>query len=461
MKKILLRFILVLSFGFFEVASAQNFTVVDSVPEGAYGNAAWGDFNNDGFKDLCYISQVLPDAACKIFTFNGTSFSEITQQLPLLYNAGVCWGDLNNDGFDDLVINGADSTITGVTYIYQSAGNGTFISVPNTVPGLSAGSVDVADYNNDGLKDIAVTGFDNLGAARAYIYKNNGSFSFANINAPLLGIHFGEVKWGDFNNDGLKDLLINGIGSFDFRARIYQNMGQDSFQLLNIYMKGSGGTADWCDFDHDGWQDILIAGYDSTSTHNFIELHHNNHNGTFSIISSGLPDFGEPVSLDIADFNNDSLEDICFMGGTSVFPLNGSAMSFNQGNNQFNSQGFLRGTIINCIVAAADYDNDGDVDLFFGEKFLRNDGVTGVEESNLPYDIKIYPNPADDIIHIRSATSIKSIVVYDLMGKEVKTQLFSGAEAFLKLNDISTGNYVLRINSDDLRIGIKKISVLH
>jgi hypothetical protein len=301
----------------FSFSKGQTFTVIDSVPDGAYGTAAWGDFNNDGFKDLVYISQVLPDAACKIYSFNGVSFSEINQQLPLLYNAGACWGDLNNDGFDDLVVNGLDSVLNEVTRIYQSDGSGSFISMPNTIPGLSAGSVDIADYNNDGWNDIAVMGYG-TGGEFTYIYKNNGGFSFTNINAQLSGGHFSEIKWGDYNNDGLKDLLVNAASmSVNEHARIYKNMGADSFLVQNIYMKGSMGTADWCDFDNDGWLDILISGVDSTSAHNFTELHHNNQNGTFSVIMSALPEFGEPSSVAIGFFDNNNLADVCFIGGSA------------------------------------------------------------------------------------------------------------------------------------------------
>ena len=39
----------------------QNFTVIDTLPDGAYGTAAWGDFDNDGYKDLAYLTQALPN----------------------------------------------------------------------------------------------------------------------------------------------------------------------------------------------------------------------------------------------------------------------------------------------------------------------------------------------------------------------------------------------------------------
>src|SRR6188768_309095 len=108
---------------------AQNFTIVDSLPDGAYGNAAWGDFNNDGFKDVAYLTQAVPDPVFKVYSYNGAGFTEVAS-LPFLFNPGVKWGDLNNDGFDDLVANGLDSALSAITYTYQSNGNGTFTALP-------------------------------------------------------------------------------------------------------------------------------------------------------------------------------------------------------------------------------------------------------------------------------------------------------------------------------------------
>jgi hypothetical protein len=458
MKNIITAVTLMLSL-FFNFSKGQTFTLVDSVPDGAYGTAAWGDFNNDGFKDLVYISQVLPDAACKIYTFDGTAFSEINQQLPLLYNAGACWGDLNNDGFDDLVVNGMDSVLNSVTYIYQSNGNGTFTPVANTITGLSAGSVDIADYNNDGWKDIAVmgTGWSN---DFAYIYKNTGAFNFVDINAQLLGGHFSELKWGDYNNDGLKDLLINAAGTpFNEYAKIYKNMGADSFLVQNIYMKGSMGTADWCDFDNDGWQDILISGMDSTFTHNFTELHHNNHDETFTVVPSGLPDFGEPSSADIGDFDNNNFPDVCFVGGSSAFQITSSALSFNQGNNQFISQPFVSGNIINAIVAVADYDNDGDDDIFFCRYFFRNDGVTAIEENLTEEDVAVYPNPAPGIFQITSKQKLKEIIIYNCIGAEVKQISCDENKVTVDAKELPGGLYYIKANTNVNSILMKKLIV--
>lgn len=428
-------------------SQAQSFTVIDSVPEGAYGTAAWGDYNNDGFKDLVYISQTLPMASCQVFSYNGSTFDAINQYFPLMFNPGACWGDLNNDGFDDLVITGYDSVFNSSMFIFQSLGNGSFVQIMDSFPGASSGSVDIADYNNDGLADIALTGFGNSTGAVAYILRNDGNFHFTNINAQIAGIHFGELQWGDYNNDGLKDLAITGIGDFNFHTHLYKNMGQDSFLLQNMYMKGLAGTLDWCDFDGDGWLDLYITGYDSTSVNNAGELHHNNQDGTFTIIPNALPVFGEPAATDIADFNNDGLPDVCFMGGTANFFTNYSAICYNLGNNQFQWNSFLPGVIINCIVSAADFDNDGDADLFFGEHFIRNDGVTNIESFSKE-NISIYPNPASDKIYLKTNDNINSAELFDMTGAFVQTLPIQNNN-IIDLNAFNDGIYMINLKNKE------------
>jgi hypothetical protein len=442
--------------------TAQTFTIIDTLPDGAYGNAAWGDFDNDGFKDLCYISQVLPDAACLVYHNVNNVFTQVAQQFPLLYNAGVEWGDLNNDGFDDLVANGMDSAFVSRTFIYTSNGNGTFNPIPNSIPGLSAGAVAIGDYNNDTWNDIAVTGFDNVGVEHAYIFRNNGGFGFSDINASLFGVHFGELKWGDYNNDSLPDLVINGIGSFDFRTRVYENMGADSFALQTFYMKGSGGTVDWTDLDGDGWLDILVTGYDSTSANNFTEVHHNNQDGTFSLVSTNLPEFGEPSSVAIADYNLDGALDICFNGGSAQFPSSSSALSLNTALWAYNSSAFFNGNPTNAIIDEADIDGDGDYDLVFNNYIIRNDLITtNAEAIEKAGAVSVYPNPAIDKVYIESAAEITSIHLYDSQGREIKSFNETTFMKKISLNGIEPGTYFFRTELRNGSHSFHKIIVAH
>jgi len=427
--------------------SSQSFTIVDSLPEGAYGAAAWGDYDNDGFYDLVYIVQATPDDICNVYHNIGNAFTPVAQHFPHLFNPSVKWADLNNDGFDDLVMNGADSNLVNRTFIYQSIGNGTFTSMANTIPGLTAGTLAIADYNNDGLKDIAITGMDSMGAHRAYIYKCTGPFTYANIHAQVFGTHFGEMQWGDYNNDSLPDLVVNGIGdNNDFRTRVYRNMGADSFLLQPIFMFGTGGTVDWLDYDNDGWLDILVTGYDSTSVNNITELHHNNGNGTFTTVTSNLPLFGEPSGVAVADFNMDSIADICFIGGAAIFPSNYSAMAFGSGTATFNLQPFIAGGILNAVAEAADIDSDGDYDLLFNYRILRNDGpvgLAGLFPGN--NDVKVFPNPSQHQVHVKATIPVLNVNMYDVNGSLVRSGSGFSNELDMDLSGLGSGNYFLDV----------------
>ena len=71
--------------------------------------------------------------------------------------------------------------------------------------------VDFADYNNDGLPDLVIT---NLASQKYAMYANNGdgSFTYSSYSTGLGGMTQLHSGWGirfmDFDNDGLKDLLV-------------------------------------------------------------------------------------------------------------------------------------------------------------------------------------------------------------------------------------------------------------
>lgn len=429
------------------VTNAQNFTVIDTLPEGAYGAAAWGDYDNDGDKDLVYIAQAIPDFFTVYENVNNI-FIPVPQYFSPMFNSSAKWADLDNDGFEDLVVNGMDTVLNAVTKIWKSNGNGTFSDIPNSIPGFSAGSVAIADYNNDGWNDIAVTGNDNAGAHGAFIFRNNGNLSFTDINASLTGVHFGELQWGDFNNDSLPDLVINGIHSPSWRVRIYQNMNNDVFQELPQYIQGSAGTVDWLDYDNDGWLDLLISGYDSTSVHNLTHLHKNNGNGIFTLQATTLPVFGEPSGAAVADFNNDGNVDVCFIGSSDLNPVSFSAFAEGNGTSNFNILPFTDGNIMNPFAEASDIDNDGDVDLIFGTYILLNNQVTGIKENILLSEINIFPNPSSAIIHFK--TDMEDVKIFDNKGSLVLSNPDKTRK--LDLTGFETGLYFIRAVEDEIPV---------
>ena len=62
--------------------------------------------------------------------------------------------------------------------------------------------------------------------------------------------------------------------------------------------------------------------------------------------------------------------------------------------------------------------------------------------------IKIYPNPTNNIVHIESAVNIGQIRIFDNTGRLVKEDLIAQNSAIIQLSDLPKGLYILSVNVD-------------
>ena len=324
------------------------------------------------------------------------------------------WGDLNNDGLLDLFLPnhetpGPDNGI--YPYIYINNGDGTFTDVIDTSgimmepPDTGAWQgISLGDYDGDGNLDVFVSepAFQGGGLAPTTnkLFKGHGDGTWEYVDPDSAGIltnrDYGECSFFvDYDNDGLIDIFVKNIPNdstdTDTMNRLYHNNGDGTFTVVD----GAGGLADaehgivegslcsFADYDNDGYMDVVFGGNNASEA-----LYHNNHDGTFTDVTSvsGLTPKANVEGIAWGDYNNDGLLDLYISRGKqSGKGILSNTLYHNNGDGTFsdvtNSAHVDDGT--NTWAAAwGDYDNDGLLDLFVARP---GTGIIGPGNANILY----------------------------------------------------------------------------
>ena len=243
-----------------------------------------------------------------------------------------------------------------------------FTDLHSSFPTLSNSSASWADYDNDGKPDFALIGFSSVAAEVSTIYHNDGGGIFSLAFILSIPVASGAVTWGDYDNDGDLDLLVNGqnggTGPLAVTT-IVRNDGLGVFTEISSAVPGVVGVARWIDYDGDGWLDVITIGFGVTMTGDSTRLFHNDTNGTFTEIPSNLTGF-VASDISVVDFDNDGDMDFFITGGTvtlATFPV--SKLFMNNGTGSFTEVPFSFTQLSLGTSSWADYDQDGDLDLLY------------------------------------------------------------------------------------------------
>ncbi|MFH1700596.1 MAG: FG-GAP-like repeat-containing protein [Candidatus Zixiibacteriota bacterium] len=338
----------------------QNIAAESGLSHGDFSlGAAFFDYDLDGDDDI-FVNNM--NGQCRLYQSGGTIFEDVAVSSGVAadyHNLGVFGGDLNADDWPD-ILSFTEEKEVGFTYL--NAGLGNFVDAQiqefSTADGYNGYAASSADIDNDGDLDIFYG---------AKLFQNDGTFSFADFTeeAGLLNIPFTcRAVFGDVDNDGDMDIFMNRQNRAP--SLLFINDGTGHFLESSYYKSSLGyfptalGTS-FGDVDSDGDLDMYTcAGYSDPN-----KLFINDGNGYFvdNTVQSGTSCTNYSRGSEFVDIDLDGDLDLI------VANENRSAQLFiNDGDGVFTEvtdvSGINDGLAKGGAVAAGDYDNDGDMDIY-------------------------------------------------------------------------------------------------
>jgi hypothetical protein len=351
--------------------------------------AAWGDYDNDGNLDL-FVSALGENAFYRNNS-DGT-FTNVTAQAGLAGEPGfwttIAWGDFNRDGYLDLYVTGY------VHYAYREATEAATTQYETEVP---------TAINPSSFKP-----------SRNVLYRNNrdGTFQEVAFEAGVMDTLGRSLSatWTDFDRDGWPDLYVANDVSDN---TLYRNLGNETFEEISraslvADYRGAMGIA-MADWDGDADIDMFIthwiaqenALYSSLTTQlakldperqGVIRFMDEADRYGLGQIALRFVGFGAAF----LDYDNDGRPDLFVANGHTFQQDHDPRLLIGQRDqlfwNRSADDGFYDVSLasgeyfsreyVGRGAAAADYDNDGDMDVFVVNNggpaiLLRNDGATG------------------------------------------------------------------------------------
>jgi hypothetical protein len=255
---------------------------------------AAADLNRDGWPDLVTTNRSGAGISV-LFNVAGTFPAHIDYDVQFTPWVGAI-GDLNRDGNQDLVVPGG----IGITVFLGSA-NGSLTRLAD-YPQAGPSTVMVADFNLDGIPDVAVGNIDRtisvrLGVGDGTLGSAVGFTSGANVSMSLAD------RAADFNLDGKPDLVWS-VRSDSLGVAL--GNGDGTFAPRQMHKVGDMvGTVVTGDINRDGKPDLVTIGWTSS----IVSILLGRGDGTFWP-RQDYPTVTRPNIMTLGDVNLDGLLDI-------------------------------------------------------------------------------------------------------------------------------------------------------
>lgn len=347
-----------------------------SVDGGLSRGVTWGDFDGDGYPDLAVANTI--GQLDFLYHNNGDGTFTQRHEIPFTLNngwtEGISWIDFDNDGDLDIFVASGEPN-----YLYQNDGEGNLI--PFDAGELTSATFDMtegcwADYDNDGFLDVYLATRDQTDDA---LFRNLEGQSFERISGPYDGSGGNSrgCAWGDADTDGDMDIFVanaygpDGEGGLQksFNA-LYLNNGDGTFTEVTDHLlvntRDQSYGASWLDFDYDGDQDLFVNNIGRTDLNLLYENRGNMEFVSRTDLAVSYNSHGPTKGVAWGDFDLDG--DLDFFGNNgTVWPDNRNFLFLNNGQGNFEKirpEPIVEDNFTSAGAAWADYDNDGDLDIF-------------------------------------------------------------------------------------------------
>ncbi len=368
------------------------------------GGSVFDDFNGDGLPDV-FTTSLDAELGASLYINKGDGrFEDRSEAAGLadqVYALNLARADYDNDGdLDVLLLRGGWEKPMRMSLL-RNRGDGTFDDATMAAglgEPISCESACWGDFDNDGFVDLFACGEtlppvkdgstppqDPRNKCRLYRNKGDGTFEDVAAKAGVTNGRYAKGSaWGDYDNDGRIDLFIsNMIGA----SRLYHNEGDGTFRDVSEPLKVVGpenGFACWFwDYDNDGRADLFVndRGVSLAETAAValgLPIDPGHHPILYRNLGpEGFRDVTREVGLDLAmtpmgcnfgDLDNDGFLDFYLgTGGMSFEYLVPNLMFKNVDGRAFEDVTMSSGTghlQKGHGTSFADYDEDGDLDLF-------------------------------------------------------------------------------------------------
>ena len=348
-------------------------------PQGA-GPVLVQDLNHDGFPEI-----IFPAANAVHWNRGGWKFEagKLCAVFPERLTAAVL-ADFTGDGVADLL----GVPVSSAPWLWAGAGNGKFNKPTRAATGEAewrgASAIAAGDVDSDGDLDVWIANhkppfvdgqfplpyFDANDGHPSRLLLNDGTGKFTEAAAPTLRKlrRTRSTSWVDLDGDGDLDLLnVADFGGLDH----YANDGHGKFTDLNgtigAARYGFGQSHTIGDFNGDGRPDVFMAGVDSAAARRLSQM---------KIGHKSLPEFQARRAM--------------MASGNRLFLGSAKGLVFNQ-----SKTGMLERTGWAHGVSGADFDLDGDRDLFVATGFSSRRTTEDYDSIFWRHDIYTQNNKPD------------------------------------------------------------------